>query len=139
MAYASLPDVQARNTIRGEFGVRTRPTATQVAEYLEDTAVILDGILRARGYQVPVPSTATTALRWLRQANAAGAHARVENAGSEQDSLDESAEAAWRAATNMLRKGEIELDAPRDTATTRSRSSRATLPATRMFYLDQEF
>lgn len=140
MPYAQLPDVEARNTLRlkrGGFSPTSSPTADQVAQYLEDTAAVLDGLLLGRGYALPIPAEATSALRWLRQANAAGAHARIENAASEQDSLDESAEAAWKSACDMLRKGEIELDVPRDVTTTHSRSNRRT-QGPRLFSLEQE-
>ncbi len=138
--YANLADVEARNTLRlkrGGFSATSSPTATQVTAYLADTAVTLDAILRGRGYNLPIPQYAISALRWLRQANAAGAHARIENAASEQDSLDESAEAAWKSACDMLRKGEIELDVPRDVTTTHSRSNRRT-QGPRLFSLEQE-
>jgi len=140
MSYADLSDVEARNTLRlkrGGFSATTSPTDTQAGEYLEDTAAVLDGLLLGRGYVLPIPAEATSALRWLRQANAAGAHARIENAASEQDSLDESAEAAWKSACDMLRKGEIELDVPRDVTTTHSRSNRRT-QGPRLFSLEQE-
>lgn len=122
MGYATLSDVANRDTLRGDYTANTKPSSTQVIEYLEDASVTLDGLLRAKGYQLPV--TATSALRWLRSANADGAYARVQAAATEGDDLDESAQKAWEAALKMLREGHIELEAPRDLTALGSRTNR---------------
>ena len=58
--------------------INESPTATQVAALLDQTAAELDGILAARGFQLPVPATATGTLRLLELFNAKGAYALAE-------------------------------------------------------------
>lgn len=79
MPYATLSHVQARTPLR-VFSATSVPSASQVAMFLDDTAAELDAMLQAAGYQLPVPVTATVALRLLQNVNTVGAWALVEEA-----------------------------------------------------------
>lgn len=109
MAYAEIADVQELNTGRPTYGATTKPTASQVADFLEQTAAELDGIMRAKGYLLPVPSTAISALKWLEGANAAGGWYKVE-LGAQASDRREEAERLWRSMKRSLRDGEIDLE-----------------------------
>lgn len=113
MGYATVSDVSARNVARPPFTDQTKPTASQVIGFIEDTAGELDGILRGLGYSLPVATTATSALRALRSYNAYGAAALVEQSAQHSTTL-ESAAKLWEDAKAMLRCGEVELDAAKD-------------------------
>lgn len=106
MAYATSPDVQALNTMR-TFTQTSRPSLDDVARYITETAAVLDGILTARGYLLPVPTAATSALELLEHYNAIGAWALSENAAEASPHRDMAAK-AWENAQKMLRDGLIE-------------------------------
>lgn len=134
MGYASISHVQALNAIR-TFTPSSRPSVDQVAGYLDETAAVLDGILKGRGFQLPVPTTATSALKLLEHYNALGAHALAENSAESAPGKDAAAK-AWADAQKMLRDGIVEpSDLPREVG---ANSARVVAPATRMFRLCQE-
>jgi phage gp36-like protein len=106
LAYATVADVAALAALR-TFTASTRPNTTEVTGFLEDAQGVLDSILAARGYQLPVPITATNALDLLEHYTAVGAWAMVEAAAPTSDAR-EIAERAWMNAQKMLRDGLIE-------------------------------
>jgi hypothetical protein len=140
MAYATVFHVEAENTGRGEYTKISHPTASQVIQYLEQRAAVLDGVLRAKGYLTPIATTATGAFQTLLNFNVLGAAYDVEKAAKTSDRVKD-AQAAWEAALKMLQDGVIELDAPRDTtiALPRSSFSRSGDQATPFFTRDMEF
>jgi hypothetical protein len=110
--YASIDDVRALNTGR-TIATSTTPNASQVWGYLEETAAVLDGILREKNYALPIATTATGALKLLEHFNALGGHCLTEQAAPTSDRKD-SACALWENAQKMLKDGLIELEAERD-------------------------
>jgi hypothetical protein len=140
MAYASTTHVEALNLGRQSLA-SVRPgeaTAGQVAEWLEETAGILDGLLREKGYVTPVPTTApTSVLKTLEGFNAIGAAFYVERAAKKSDRLKE-AQKMWESAQKMIGDGVVELDLPIDAEETRPRGGfgRVTTAATPYFTRD---
>lgn len=132
-AYAGLADVERLNAQR-TFTATSKPNSDEVVGYLRDTAAVIDGILRRRRYQLPVPAAATAALGILNLYNAYGAFALSERAAGASPHRD-AAEKLWADAQKMLRDGLVELDTPRNRDTT---LSRGVFPATAMFTRDQE-
>lgn len=113
-SYATL-DAAAAAAPGRTFTASSKPSASQVAMFLEQTSAELDGILRARGYQVPVATTATSAWALLADYNARGAAAMVAQAAPGQDGKLNNALALWETAKKMLSDGTVSLDAPSDT------------------------
>lgn len=134
MAYATVGDLEAFNAIR-TFTGSSRPTVTDVVGFLTETGAVLDGILAARGYALPVPVTATAALELLEHYNAIGAWFYSESAAPDSDMRDV-AERAWANAQRMLRDGLVEPPGlVKDVETTSIRSAFA---PTAMFLRDME-
>lgn len=110
MGYATITDVEQLNTAR-RIGTSSHPNASQVVDWIEQTAGVLDGILRQSGYGLPIPASATQTLKLLEHYNALGAAAMVEQGAPTSDRRDEAVK-LWDEAQKML--GLIVLDAPRD-------------------------
>lgn len=115
MGYCEISDVEQLSTGRKSFAADTKPTASQVVDYIEQTAGILDGILRGRQYQLPVPTTATSALKVLESFNAYGAACMVEQSAPVQRPTDRGRSdagvcAMWKSAQAMLKSGDLELE-----------------------------
>jgi hypothetical protein len=120
--YATVGDVRSLNTAR-TFSATSRPDIADVVNYLTETAAVLDGILSARNYALPVPITATTALELLSYYNAIGAWCLSEQAAESSPHRDAAAK-AWENAQRMLRDGLIEpVGLTRDTTTGRARAA----------------
>jgi hypothetical protein len=132
VAYVTPSVVFGRDTGR-QFTQNTKPTASQVAEYIDLTAGELDGILRKRGYALPI--SATSALKLLEHYNALGAAAMIETAAPTAGGKDKTALAMWESAKKMLGDGGIELDAASDSRSGRPRHSTG---ATALFLRDAE-
>jgi hypothetical protein len=129
MAYATVSNVEALDAAR-TFTPANEVTDTDVVGFLTETAAVLDGILTARGYTLPVPTAATSALELLEGYNAIGAWAFVEQAATISPHRDAAAQ-AWANAQRMLRDGLIEpAGLTKDTA---SSSARAPAAATAFF------
>lgn len=142
MGYCTLADVVEQN--KGRWPTGTIPASSakqlnvdQVNDYIEQTAAEIDGILRAKGYSLPIATTATSALKLLELYNAQGAACMVEQGSPtpRPDRTGASACAMWREAKKMLKDGCIELEADLDTTESMPRSS---LPATPLFTLADE-
>lgn len=109
MSYTTTDRVAARSPGR-TFTATSKPSATQVAYFIEDTAAQLNGIVAERGYSVPVPTTATVSFALLRDYNTTGAHCLVEKAApTGRDSDLKDACAAWEAAKKALASGTVDL------------------------------
>lgn len=109
MAYANPTVVYARD--RGfTFTATSKPSTGDVEQFLEDTAVELDGILRGRGYQLPIPTTATTALQLLANYNAHGALAMIELSAPTSGDKRDDAQKLWNQCKRMLASGDVTLD-----------------------------
>jgi hypothetical protein len=121
-AYAAIADVQRRNFGRTISATAADGTTEDVIQYLEETAGVIDGILRSQGYSVPVsPTTASAAYKTLQGINAIGAWALWESAARTSDRREEAVR-MWEQAQDMLRKGEVELDIPIDVSEAAPRS-----------------
>lgn len=123
MGYATVADVQALNTARGTFTASSNPNLTQVSGFLDQTAAVLDGLLLAQGYQLPLPSdgSASSALALLTHYNALGAHALTERAAKSSPLVAE-AEKLWEATQQMIVNGQVTLPGViRDTQRVRPR------------------
>jgi hypothetical protein len=117
-AYATVDLVRGMNLGRSIVATaasgKDQVTEGQVVQYLEETAGVLDGILRERGYVVPVsPTAAPFAFKTLEGYNAIGGFYRVEMAAKNSDRREE-ARKMWESAQKMLSDGTVELDAERD-------------------------
>lgn len=106
MAYASISHVQALNSNR-TFTSSTKPSDQQVAGYLDQVSVELDSLLQARGYQLPVPTTATSARKLLEMAAAKGAYSMAETAAANSPFRD-AAQKDWQRTLDMLSTGQLE-------------------------------
>jgi hypothetical protein len=112
MAYASLSDVQAMEPAR-VYGASTTPATSQVGLYLDNRAAEIDSILLEKGYSLPVPTTASSALLLLRKVNAQGAWADV-SAGAPGSPFREASDAAYQSALAMLKAANTILDIPKN-------------------------
>lgn len=133
--YATLADVERLDAAL-TFTASSKPSTDDVVGFLEDTAAEIDGVLAVRGYQVPVPVSATQSYRLVTLYNARGANAQAQNAAPDSPHADSSAK-LWAATLKMLAAGDVELpDAPRDTETAAPRTPRSADTATSFFRRD---
>ena len=135
MAYATLVHVERLHAAR-TFSDRSMPTKDDVAGFLEDCAVELDAALAAREYEVPVPTTATSAFRLVQRWNAAGAHALAEEAAPDSPKA-EGARKEWERILKRIEDGKIDL--PELAHDEETSGIRTLAPATPMFTRDMEF
>lgn len=132
--YATVDDVARLNSAR-TLTDRSKPTASDAAGFLAQVSSELDATLAERGYQTPVPTSATAARELLAYYNALGANALIERAAPDSPSVDR-AEQMWDNALKALQAGKVGLaDAPRDQAEIRFR---APAVATPMFSRDMD-
>jgi len=124
MGYVNATQVYARDTGR-TFSATSRPSTYQVGDFIEHTAAELDGILRRRGYGLPIATSATSALRLLEGYNAMGAAAMIEQAAPTTGGKRGDALYLWEECKKALACGDIELEADRDVSTSRPRFARA--------------
>jgi hypothetical protein len=115
MAYATPSDVHQLNTGR-TFTASSKPTASEVGRLLDLTAAELDGILRTRGYLLPIPASATSALMLMAHGNALGGAAMVEQGAQASDRRDEAVR-LWLDFKKMLGSASLELDDAHDAVT----------------------
>jgi hypothetical protein len=119
MAYATIADVEARNSAR-RFTPQTKPSTDDVTRFLVDTAGEIEAALRGRAYVVPIPTTATSAIEFLRAANSLGGYAWAERSAEASPHRD-AAWKLWMDTLKGLKDGSTELDSPRDLQSTRPR------------------
>lgn len=108
--YCAVVDVQA---LTGKtYSVNSKPSSTEVDSFIEKRARIIDGILKARGYIVPVLESATQATEIVKDLNALGAAVLAENAmpGVQQASPRAAAwREEWRETLRLLERGKLDL------------------------------
>lgn len=128
MGYCDIADVSALSPTR-RYGPQTTPSIDQVLALIELRSGELDGILQDRGIAVPVDSTATASISWLRSACAYGAAMDAEAAafpaGSDRDETPHVGylRRRWERMLDDLSTGRVGLsDAPRVSATSASRA-----------------
>jgi hypothetical protein len=116
----------------------SQPNASQVAQFVVQTAAEFDSVLRRRGYTLPIDAAATSALRYLEQGNTLGANAMVEQSapGGGSDRRD-AAYRMWQDWLKGMRTGDVEIDAAKDATQSSMRYARPV--PTAMFRLGQEF
>lgn len=144
MAYASISHVLGLCPARAPFSATSLPSATQVAQFLDERAGELDALMLAVGYALPVPAAATIALKVLERANALGAWADVEASAQVSEDRDR-AEKAWGVAYARLdpeQKGPtIQLDIGKDSTEVFARGrtfAEACIATAPVFSLDME-
>jgi hypothetical protein len=115
--YATPSDVHQLNTGRA-FTASSKPSASEVGRFLDLTAAELDGILRTRGYLLPIPTAATSALTLMAHGNALGGAAMVEQ-GAPVIDLDRRDQAVrlYDDFKKMLGSASLELDDAHDAVT----------------------
>ena len=112
MAYASLSDIVALTAGRA-FTASTIPNTSQVVGFLDQTAAVIDSMLVEKGYSLPIPTTASSALLLLRQINSLGAWAQTERAAQLSEQRDFSQQ-MWESSLAMLRAQSSVLDIPKN-------------------------
>lgn len=112
MAYCVIGDIQ--DEMGQTFTTTSRPTTANVEEAIDGVSGEIDGVLKSRGYSVPVTSTSSLAL--LKRYTKFGASAQAWHMGYVGD--EPSRVTYWREAYDnfiaRLRRGEQEL--PDETA-----------------------
>lgn len=108
MAYASIAQVQARNTARPTYSATTHPTASQVSEYLDEAAALIDNALSNAGYVAPVDPTgvSTSGVLLLSAWNSIGAAYLVE-AGSQASDRRSDFKAMWDECLAAIANGNL--------------------------------
>jgi hypothetical protein len=104
--YATVSHVEAYCPARAPFSSSTKPTASQVAIFIEDATIEVEDHLLKAGYPVPVPSTATYAFRFMQGAVAKGAAYFVEETAPTSNKRD-TAHAMYQSALKMIDDGEL--------------------------------
>lgn len=135
--YVSATQVMALDTGR-RYTASSQPNPDQVTQFVLQAAGEIDGVLRRRGYTLPVATTAVSALQYLRQGNMLGANALVEQSapGGASDRRD-AAYKMWQDWLKGMASGSVELDAPKDPTTSNMRYAQPT--PTALFRRCQEF
>lgn len=108
MGYATVYHVEALDKGRGPFTASTKPTATEVMLYLDQTAAELDATLDRAGYDIPIASAATQARQLVGYWNALGANCLVQRA-AQQSVKDTDACAMYQAALTAIADGTVNL------------------------------
>lgn len=127
-AYCSPTQVMALDAGR-TYTASSQPNPRQVTQFVLQTAAVIDGILRSRGYELPVASTATSARALLEYGNTLGAAAMVElSAPAGAPNRRDEAVRMWADWRKGLAEGTVQVDDPRDPGqvTRSARSSAAT-------------
>jgi hypothetical protein len=132
-AYANVDDV-VRLTQGRTYTASSRPTVDDVVQWLSSTKTELDGMLRRGGYEVPVDTTATSALALLAHGNALGAACLVETSAPTSDRRAMACK-LWTEFKASVLAGSLELDTTKDATNSAPRSNAAN-QATPMFYRD---
>lgn len=94
MGYATVYQVAARNAARGTYGESTKPTATQVVEFIDEAAAQLDAWLLNSGYDAPFASyigaslIGSAGVLLLQRWNAIGAALAVEESAQQSDRVE---------------------------------------------------
>lgn len=111
MAYATLADVIALNSAR-VYSATSHPATSAVGQFIDQQAAAIDAILLEKGYTLPVPTTASSALLMLQHINAVGAWSLSES-GAERSPYRDLALTMWQASIDMLKAQSTVLDIPK--------------------------
>jgi len=129
-SYANIDDV-VRLVQGREFTASSKPAISDVVDWLNSSAVEIDGLLRRGGYGLPVPTTATAARALLAHGNALGAACLIESSAP-TSSRAQMACKLYETFKKSILAGDLELDAAKD-GTSSSPRSNAANQATGMF------
>lgn len=94
MGYATVFHVEARNTARGTYTDASKPTATQVVQFIDEAAGQLDAWLLNSGYDTPFASyiasqmIGSSGLALLQRWNSIGAALAVEEAAQQSTRVE---------------------------------------------------
>jgi len=102
MGYCTPSQVGALDQGRMPFTASSRPALTEVQQFIDQTAAEIDSILGGAGWDMPVPTTASSAYTLVSYFNALGADALVQRAAQSSDRVDTAA-AAWESARQTLK------------------------------------
>lgn len=126
MTYADVNDVQALNRAR-VIGQGDNPNESDVLFYLEVTAAEIDAILLDKGYQLPIPSEATSAWNMLRRINAQGAAMEMEQASPSSRGADRYKK-IYEESLAMLRTADLVMNVPKADGRAKPRGPGVTTP-----------
>jgi hypothetical protein len=116
VAYASPSQVAGRD--RGyTYTASSQVSLGDLDEYLAQAAAELNGVLRAQGYQLPIPESATYTLELLQTYNIDGAIARARDAEPSTGGKRSDAMRLWQQTLKMIASGDVVFDAPKDEQT----------------------
>lgn len=104
MAYCDINHVQAHNAGRGVYTSSTKPTASQVGQFINEAASEIDMALVDGGYALPVPASASSAQVYLQKINAMGALCSVE-ASAQISHNEDSFCSTFKSALKQIAKG----------------------------------
>lgn len=131
MADLTLPDdgyAQAADVTRRTgktYGSGSRPTETGVQDFIKERARLINGVLKARGFDVPIPASSPEASEILKGVNVLGAAGDAENAYPAQEASSGRAQnwlKEFYDQLKMLKSPDFDLiDAPTDSSTSLSR------------------
>jgi hypothetical protein len=107
MAYASITHVQAHNAGRGAYTSSTKPTASQVVQFIDEAAGEIDIALAAGGYNVPLPSSVPSSVAaYLQKTNAYGALCFIESSAQVSHNRDDYC-SMFKQALKMFERGRL--------------------------------
>lgn len=134
MAYASLPDIRAKVSIRTIDGT-SDPSVQEVVGYIDQIAADIDTALAGVGYDVPVSASAAVAFTFLGLCNAYGAAMLTESAsakGKESPHL-EFLERQYNTRIKQIMDGSITLPGVDQSASTSAPRARGKAVASALF------
>lgn len=122
MPYCDITHVQAHHTGRGVYTSSTKPTASQVAQFIVEAAAEIDVALVEGGYVVPIPASASQAFAYLQKVNAMGALCSVESTAQVSHNEDTFC-STFKSALRALAKGQRLPGLDKNAATSLPRES----------------
>lgn len=111
--YCAATDVQSK--LQRTYSTTSKPTTAQVEGFITSAFHRINGILDARGYATPIPTTKTVASAILKEINLLGASAQAEEAANaiamagNISNLAVSLREQYEAEIKRLSKGETSL------------------------------
>lgn len=126
MSYATISDVQGLNAAR-TIGASSTPNASQVGRFIDMTAAEIDSILVQKGYSLPIPTMASSALSYLSHVNALGAWQMTEQSSPNSPHLP-LAVTMYANALKMLGDADQVLDIPKSAGRSAPRGPGFTVP-----------
>lgn len=136
MAYCDISHVQAHQQGRGPYTSSTKPTASQVAGFIDEAAAEIDIALTEGGYTLPIPASATTAHGYLQRLNAMGALCSVETA-AQVSSQDDNFCSMYKSGLKRIAAGQRIPGLTKDAGTAMPRQAQPT-PSPAFFTRDMQ-